>query len=181
MRRRIMLITTLAAMLAAVGALLAACGDSGGDSLTLEEYFTRFEAIDQTADQEIGMLYADFPTVSDEELFSDEENLPLIKNLLQGFPEVLEDAVDEVDQLDPPSEVEEAHNDLIAAGRDLVMAHKSAASEIADVETIGEAEGLVMTVDGELTAGQERFDAACRALVAVGTDNGLTVNVSCDD
>ena len=181
MRRRTVLIAILAGALAAFGALAAACGDGDGESLTLEEYFARFEAIDADVDQQVEALFADFPDVSDEEFFSNEENLPLLKSIFAGFPRILGDALDELDGLDPPSEVEDAHNEFLEAGRGLLAAFESAASDVEDVETIAEAQEIGESADAEVAPAEQRFDEACLALVDVGAANGLVVDVDCED
>lgn len=178
---RAVLITMLSMAIAAFGAAAAACDDGGGESLTLEEYFERFTAIDQNVDAEIEELFADFPDVSDEEFFANDANLPLIKSIFEGFPRVLREALDELAGLDPPAEAEDAHDALLDAGRDLQAAFEQANEDIADVETAAEAQAISQARDEEVAPAEQAFDEACLALVGVATENGLTVDVSCDD
>ena len=177
---RAIFIAILTATLAAFGGLAAACDGGGGDALTLEEYFARFEEIDQNVDQEIEALFADFPE-SEEEFFSNEENLPLVQDLFAGFPRVLGDALDELRGVEPPSEVEEAHEAFLGAGDELLAGFESAADQVADVDSISEVEAINASVEPEIMPLEAQFDAACLDLVAIGTENGITVAVSCED
>ncbi len=105
-------VAIFAAALLALGTIAAACG--GGDELTLEEYFQRFEAIDADVDAKFETLYADFPDEGEEEFFSNEEDLPFFKELFSGFPVIVRDALDQAEDLNPPSEAEDAHDELLA-------------------------------------------------------------------
>jgi len=160
--------------------LAAACDGGGGESLTLEEYFARFEEIDQNVDQEIEALFADFPE-SDIDFFANEENLPLVKDLFAGFPRVLGDALDELRDLDPPSEAEDEHDTFLEAGDELLTAFENAAEQVADIDSISEVEAINQSAEAEIGPATDAFDAACLSLVAVGTEAGLTVEVTCDD
>lgn len=111
-----------AAFLLAFAALTAGCGD-GADTLTLEEYFEQFEAIDADVDAQFEAAYEEWPAnVSEEELFADDANLPFFRDLIAAFPRIITDSIDRVEDLEPPSEVADAHDDLLAAGRDLLVA-----------------------------------------------------------
>ncbi len=89
---------------------------------------------------------------------------------IAGFPVSVTDALDQLEELNPPSEAEDAHDEFLAAGRELVEVF-----EISEVEQSGE------EVEGAQEEAQERFDAACLDLVGVGEANGIAVDVSCDD
>ena len=112
----------------------ACSGDS--DPLTLEEYFAEFEAIGADVNSQFEALLADFP--EDEDAFADEANLELFKDLLDGFPPITGDWVDRAEDLDPPAEVEDAHNDPIDAGEALLVAHEERAEVMGDAETMAD-------------------------------------------
>ena len=103
----------LGAMLLVLGIIAAAC--DGDDRLTLEKYFERFEAINADIDARFEALYEDFPDEGEEEeLFSNEENLRLLLEIFAGFPVLLRETLDQVKELNPPSEAEDAHDELLA-------------------------------------------------------------------
>jgi hypothetical protein len=166
-------------MLAVLGTIGAACG--GDDRLTLEEYFERWEAIDADVDAKFEALYEDFPDEGEDELFSNEENLQFLKGIFAGFPVILTDALDQLEELNPPSEAEESHEEVLAMGRELVEVYEAGANQMEAVESISEAEPILEELDPAQQEAEDRFDAACLDLVAVGVANGIHVDVSCED
>ena len=176
MKRRLFAPLFIAAALVALGITAAACG--GDDKLTLEEYFERFEAIDADVDAKFETLYEDFPDEDDEEFFSNEENLPLLKEIFAGFPVLLREALDQVEELNPPSEAEDAHDEFLATGREWLELLEDAVNRVEAVDSISEIEEELEPAVGEA---QERFDAACLDVVGVGEANGIVVDVSCEE
>ena len=175
-----LVISILAAALLALGGIAAAC--DGDDRLTLEEYFVRFEAIDADVDARFEALYEDFPDEGEEEeLFSNEENLRLLLEIFAGFPVILADALDQLEELNPPSEAEDAHDELLATGREWLELLEGGADRAKAVESISEAEQIIEELDSASQGAQERFDAACLVVVRVGEANGIHVDVTCAD
>ncbi len=172
-------ISILAAVLLALGTIAAACG--GGDELTLEEYFQRLKAIDADVDAKFEALFEVFADEGEEDLFSDEENLPLLKALFVGFPVIVRDAVDQVEELNPPSETEDAHEEFLATGREWLEVLEDGADRVEAVESILEIEQIEEELEPAAQEAQERFDAACLDLVGVGEANGIVVDVSCEE
>jgi hypothetical protein len=171
-------LTRTAAFLLGMAVFTGGCsGDS--DPLTLEEYFAEFEAVDADVDSQFEALFADFP--EDEDAFADEANLEVFKDLLVGFPRITSDFVDSVKDLDPPSEVEDAHNDLIETGEALLVALEEAAEVISAAETIAEFETLNHEVEPTIDAAQAALDGACLAVVDIATANDIHVSVTCED
>ncbi len=165
-----------------VVALVTACSDDG-DTLTLEEYFAEFEAIDADVDAQIGEAFATFPT-DDEflEFIADDANLPVMKGLGAAFVRITSDSLVRVTDLDPPSEVENAHNEHLDAVADLASAFDEANRSFQEVETMAEFVALNDELESTLISpAVARVDEACLDLVAVGEDNGITVNVTCED
>lgn len=178
---RTILIAALAAVLSAFTLAATACdGDGGGDALTLEEYFARFEEIDQNVDAEIEALFADFPE-DDAGFFEDEENLPLVQELFAGFPRVLGDALDELRGVNPPSEVEEAHDEFLEAGDELLAVFEDVSGQAQDAETMAEIDTINTEGSVEIDPLQATFDSACLDIVDVATENDISIDVSCTD
>ncbi len=172
-------ISILAAALLALGVIAAACG--GGDELTLEEYFEQAQVISDNSDEEFEALYADFPDEDDEEFFSNEENLPFLKNLFAGFPVIVRDTLDQVEELNPPAEAEEAHDEFLATGREWLELLEDGADRVEAVESISEAGQIEEELEPALGEAQQRFDDACLDLVRVGQANGIHVDRECAD
>jgi hypothetical protein len=166
-----------AAMLIATGVLIGACS-SDSDTLTLNEYFAEFETIDADADSQVEALYADFP--EDEEAFT-EANLEVFKDLVVGFPRILGDLVDGVKDLDPPSEVEDAHDALIDAGEALIVAFDEGVDVIDDAETMADVETIMGQLEPTIDGAQDVFDAACLTVVDIAIANDIHVSVTCED
>ena len=172
----------LGAMLLVLGTVAAAC--DGEDPLTLEEYFERFEAIDVDLDAKFEALYEDFP----EEAFEDdvfptetEENVQLLKGVFAGFPVILTDALDTLEELNPPSEAEDAHDEVLATGRELAEVYEEAADRVEAVDSLSEMEKIEEEFQPAVREAEEPFNTACLDLVSIGLANGIHVNVSCED
>ena len=179
MKLGLLLACVVAAITLAVG-----CSDSS-DTLTLEEYFAEFEAIDADIDAQVEEAYAVFPEdEADDDIgafLSDEANLPVFKEFVSSFPRIIGDSVDRMKALEPPSEVEEAHDDLIEAGESAVAAFEEASGVIQAAQTMAEFEPLMNEAEPAIDIAETAFDAACLDLVAAGEANGITVNVTCED
>ena len=171
-------LTRTAAFLLGMAVFTGACS-SDSDPLTLEEYFAEFEATDADVNSQVEALFADFP--DDEDAFADEANLELLKDLLDGLPRILGDWLDIAKDVDPPAEVEDAHNDFIDAGEALLVAYEEGAEVMGDAETMAELETLSREVDPSNTVAETALDAACLAVVDIAIANDIHVSVTCDD
>ncbi len=174
-------ISILTAALLALGTIAAACG--GGDELTLEEYFQQAQVISDDSDEEFEALYAEFPEEEDdEEFFSNEENLTVIKEFAARFPVIFRDTLNDVEALDPPAEAEEAHDEFLAAGNELLTLFVGLTGPIEEAESVSEAEVLFGDEDDpEIEAADQRFTDACLALEGIAEDNGIVVDFECAD
>lgn len=167
-------LTRTAVFLLGMAVFSGACsGDS--DPLTLEEYFAELEAIVEDVDSQFEALLADFP----EDAFADEANLELFKDLLDGFPPITGGWVDRAKDLDPPAEVEDAHNDLIDAGEALLVAHEERAEAMGDAETMAELETISRETDPSTAVAEAARDTACVALVDIAVASDIHVSISC--
>ncbi len=177
-----------AACLLAIAVLAAGCG-SDSDTLTLDEYFAEFAAIDDDVDAQFEEVFeALFPEdVEDEEslenFFMDDANLPLMLEVTTAFPRLAAESLDRVGELDPPSEVADAHDDMVDALKEMLAAFEEGIDALSEAETLAEFSELESELGSTLIdPAQERFDEACLAVVAIGEANGIPVSsISCED
>jgi hypothetical protein len=172
------LLARLAVLLLAAGVFIGSCS-SDSDTLTLDEYFVEFEAIDAEVDSQFDALFSTFP--EDEEPFADEANLEVFTDLMVGFPRIVGDATNQFKDMDPPSEVKEAHDALIDAGETLTTALDEGVEGIGDAETMADLETGMSQVGPTVDAAQAAFDAACLAVVDVAMANEIHVSITCED
>jgi hypothetical protein len=158
-------------------AVFSGACSSDSDPLTLEEYVAEVEVIVADANSQFGELFTDFP--EGEDALADDANLELFKDLLDGFPRITSDWVDRAKDLDPPAEVEDAHNDLLDAGEALLVAHEERAEVMGDAETMAELETISREVDPITAVAEAARDAACLALVDIAVANDINVSISC--
>jgi regulator of protease activity HflC (stomatin/prohibitin superfamily) len=169
----------IAALLLALGSMAGACGDD--DELTLEEYFQQMDTLAADFEDEIDRLGEEFQEAADE-AETEEEVIDDFHDFSDSLTELFEDFVADVEGIDPPSEVEDAHNELAAAqreGQDLLeeLNERAQRSEsVSDVEDwSAEFEGPVST------AISDRTEEACFALQAIADDNDIDVDLECEE
>ena len=93
------------------------------------------------------------------------------------------DTIESYANLEPPSDVENEHDDFVVTGEDFVSAWDEALEVIAEAETVAELEPLIDGggVESIIRPPEMVFDEACFALVDVADANGIIVDVSCLD
>ena len=159
----------LAVIAIGIAALAFGCSDSS-DTLTVEEYFAELDAIDAevTRQGEEGLeegLWVDIFEI-------EEPSVVEVKDAVSAFTDLLEESVDGVKDLEPPSEVETEHDNFVETGEDLIVVFQEGIDDIVEPEDAG------ILFFGE-PAGA--FESACNALVAAGEANGVTVSAGCFD
>lgn len=168
-----------AAFLLAI-AFAVGCSDSS-ETLTLDEYFVVFPTIMADVWSQYDVLGDAFPErrTTEEDPYID-ANLPLLKDLFAEIPGIFGDAVDRLKALDPPSEVEDAHNDFTDAGETLVVAYEAQSDSIQDVETAAEILTVISTEPSFFDAATA-FVNACYELEDIGEANGFPYSHVCGD
>ena len=161
----------VAALALVIAVLAAACGGNGG--LTLEEYLQQLETLDQEA--EAGIEALEFP----EEFASEEEQVLAFQDFFAAVVPIIADLVDAIDDLDPPAEAEDAHNEAVDAGRDFVTEAEDLTNELADVGSSSELEEVFDAP--EYDAASDRFDQACFDLQDIADANSIDVDLTCED
>ena len=90
---------------------------------------------------------------------------------------LVDDFVGDLDNLNAPAEVEDAHSEAVTAGRELVDMYDNALIVLDLAETLEDAT-LVLQGPGFVDS-QDRFAAACAALQGIAESNALDVDLSC--
>lgn len=156
----------IGALLLALGTITAACG--GGDELTLREYSQQAQAV------------IDEATERNEALLDVEEgDFEGLRDFYHAVLQTSRRALDELDGIDPPAEVEDAHNEYLDGIEAYFDLFENVVNQIVDVETEAELEALFGA--NVLVAAQERADAACLALQETVADKGIDLNLYCDE
>lgn len=164
--------------------IVAACGDDDAGSpeatatapeqLTLEQYFQRFEAVLADLNDQFEVLLAQFP-----QALEDPAQAP---EFFEASAAHIRAGLDQLDDINPPVEVVELHNDFLDAGGSMAKASEDFADQLADVESVQELqEALEQPLEEQFGAVERRFDAACFALEDVAADNGIAADLDCEE
>ena len=175
------MITALALGAAMLG--IAACGgddNGGGDSgvreaLTLVDYFSAYEDLSQTAERQFDSVAPDIAD-SDPTL---EESKPALVAFLEELRDITREFLAELEDIDPPDEVQALHEDSLAAGDDLVEAIDGIIAEVEDFDSLSDILGFGFDIP-ELNAAGERLDELCADLQKLADDEGIDVDLSCE-
>ena len=172
MKTRLVPLALIATLVLAFGTIAAACG-GGGEALTLEEYFQEVDGlIDNVADEAEAI---------GEEAFADldlsaplEEQIEAWRSFYSGYQAVTEQFSEGMRELDPPAEVEDAHNALVEAADDFAQASGDISDKLAEVAT--QADFVAASAAfGELGNPEE----ACSDLQGIADENGIDVSLNC--
>jgi hypothetical protein len=167
------LIKPLALLIAATALMLAgfglACNDDGS-ALTVEEYFEKVAELDDEMETKSNAIDERLEALGDDEF---EE----ARDLFEEQTDVFATFVDELDDLNPPSEVEDAHDDAVSGLRSFAESSRDGVDRLQDVDSFEEAAQIFEDVD---RSGLERLDAACIKLEKVAADNDIETDLGCD-
>jgi len=123
-------------------------------------------------------LFSELPLVVS---VADEANLSSFKDLVVRFPLIIGNGIDRFKDLDPPAEVEDAHDALIDAGGTLVAAFDEGVDVMDDAETMAEFETIMSQVEITIDGAQAAFDAACLVVKDIARANDIHASISCTD
>lgn len=150
----------------------------GGGELTLEEYFQRLEELDDEPGEEEAALdermEEDLASVTDEQAALD-----LVRDGFEAQLASVEDFVDDLDGLDPPAEVADAHNEAVAAQRDFLDLFRDILDQLGDIDSFDAVDALFGADD--IAAAEERATQSCLAVEQIGVSNGFDVDFDCGD
>jgi hypothetical protein len=175
--RRLLLLTSGIAL--TLAASISACGDDDSQELTLEDYFGRIENIFQTADDKTVELGEEFDTD-----LAASDNLDGKVQVLETFLEetvvVFDDAITDMNEIDPPEEAEQAHADFVTAAQGTRDAAEELQGRLEEVETEEDLDSIVSDFETETTATLESLDAACSSLQEIADENEVEADLQCE-
>jgi hypothetical protein len=169
----------LTGMIALVAVAAAASGCGGGDGgATPEEYFRQVEAladgIGQQSEALGGKWEEDIAAVS-----SDQDRLELTRSFYHDLFSLIGDFRDGLADIEPPKEVEEAHNDLVGIANEFSGAWSEISAEVESAASEAELEELLS--NDEFAAVGQRFEEACFELQRIADDSGVDVDLECGE
>ena len=159
----------------AAGVIALAC-NSG---LSLERYFDQIEPLFNNASES----YAVLDQALDEKLIaaqSDEEKVLVFQEFVTGSGGVARALITQLESMEPPGEVEEAHEQSIQANADLVELLADLFMKTDELESADGLEELMAELQGsEFTAAEELRDDACSKLQEIADADGLAADLAC--
>jgi alkanesulfonate monooxygenase SsuD/methylene tetrahydromethanopterin reductase-like flavin-dependent oxidoreductase (luciferase family) len=160
--------------IATVLALAVAAPACGG--LTVEEYFDelrRFRAEFQARGDELtANMQADVQAAP-----SQEAAVELLRGFFEDLSGVLQDGIDELSALDPPSEVSDAHDQYVAA---LEKTRDQIDNILGEFDQMTPEEMGNVFSSPEFTDIQAEAQEACRSLQGVADDQGIAIDLECE-
>jgi hypothetical protein len=160
-------------LLLAFGVVAGACkngGGSGGDALTLEEYFQQLD------EAENGFREKDGP-LNDQLSALDDSTVDQAPDLLEQVQEAINEFVDALEGIEPPDAAATAHQETVAGFQQLSGLFEEALPQVKDATTLEEAFAPFST--DEFMSISDSLDGTCAALQGVADDNDITVDLGC--
>ena len=163
--------------LAVVGGslLLAACGGGDGEELSLDEYFQQLDSIEEGIKTGIGGLDEASAGVIG-------EDLEATRVYVDGYQGIVGQAVNDMKDLDPPSEVGDAHDEFVAALSGMLPVWEDLSERLADLESPSGVQELLVEAGAEPASQEasERFADACSELQGIADEKGIAVTLDCE-
>lgn len=158
-----------------------ATDSNGGDvELSLGEYFQRIDGIFERNDRELDDLNAQLQTAS-EAADTLEQEVEAMEAFARGATDVLSRSLSEIDGIDEPAEVDEAHKAFVSAIGDALTATERLQDDLDAVQAAEELELLSTQFSESSSVIQQAADAACNELQAVADGNGIEADLNCED
>ena len=152
-------------------------GDDGGSGeADLGDYFQALEEIATRTDADLEAVSNE---ISSAVFNTDQEEIEGVQSALQQSGMVLEQALLDVEALQPPPEVQAEHDAFRGTLLDVTVLTADVLQATESVTTSAELNALVNQFDPQLTAGDAAFDAACFALQGIADEGAVTVDLRC--
>ena len=152
--------------------LAVACDGGGGRSgpLTLEDYFQELEGPASVLDGDSNALDGELAAV---------DTVEEARAVFTQYPGVLQAFLDDLDEIDPPAEAADAHNETLETGAAFLTEFQNAIDSASDATTFEEL--LAATESEAFVTASDAFTATCLALTGIAADNGITVDLGCEE
>ena len=161
-------------LLLVFGAIAAACGPDG-EQLTLEEYFRR----SQTLVDDQGKRSSPVETKLVENLESAtslEEQVEASRAFFSFALSEIEEFIQNLRDLDPPAEVEDAHNQMADGFQEVAVFTENLIDQLNGVDS----EAALTALFTDYVSVFEPLEAPCRALEEIADDNGIEIDLDCE-
>ena len=148
--------------------LIGACSadnDDTADEPSLNAYFNGLQALSDEVRNRANSL-AQPASLDDDVVGAFNQSLGIFRDFL-----------DDVRDLNPPSEAQDAHDALVSALDDFIDGNEELIAQLADVSTAAEFGAILQNAPAE--AEQAPVGSACEVLQRVATDNNIGVNLDC--
>ncbi len=158
-------------LLLLLSTIAATCGGDD-EELTLEEFFQQGDAIDDDFQQR-------FDRLSDEYPVPHLENYQEYKGFFGEYADLFTEFIDELETLNPPSEAEDAFDELLAAGSERGDDLQKLADGYEGLESLAEADQVLPGLSTETQAIDERYWDACKSVRELADANGIVSSFEC--
>jgi outer membrane murein-binding lipoprotein Lpp len=156
--------------------LLAACGGGGdGEELSLDEYFQQLDSIEEGIETDVLALDEAATGVIG-------EDVEATRAYVDGYQGVVGEGVNDMKELDPPSEVGDAHDEFVAALSGMLPLWQDLSDQLKDIETTSDMQTVLMGTQAEesWTTATQRFADACLDLQGIADEKGFDVDLNCE-
>ena len=158
--------------------LTTGCADGRNDERALQEYF---ETIEAAAAAQRGSLDALGEPEINEDAVLDEQEQTVVRESFATQVRAMETLAAALDELVPPPEVDEAHNDVLTALNGAIAFWTNLLPQLETVETVDDLEefGTEFVESPDGVAIFERLSSACAELQRVATEHDIDVDLMC--
>lgn len=157
------------------------CGRAiGGEPLSMEEYFERLGAIFERARNQTDAVAKQLDQEG-QAAKTLEERKAAVNRFLDGTGVLFQEAISGMEELNPPEAPSSSHEMFLDAAGELVGLTKEFQERLASVSTDEEAKSVVTEFDDNTREAIKRGDGACRELQATAVNNGIVVDLQCDE
>jgi hypothetical protein len=154
------------------GAFASGCDDDGGGNLTLEEYFERVDELDNEQQSKSDELERELDDLGDDASPDD------AADSFEKQIELLEQFRSDLDDINPPAEVEDAHERVVTS---LAAASDQFDGVIEEFRNADSIEDAFASLDDADFSEIEKANEACRELEQIAADNNIEVDFDCDN
>ncbi len=194
MRSRPFSLSALGGLLGALGLIGAACGGGGEPETGTATQSPGGEETSTAATgegalgayfEEIDSLHDDFVERGDalSEQFPDAFTEPeATRDYYVGLVPIFDDFLDGLSDVDPPSEVEDSHSELLDSLAGVIESLEDLVDRLAAAESSSELEDLLNAFADEpdFVAARDRFQTACFDLQSIADDGDVVIDLECE-